>query len=115
MVERARDFGFAQAGRASFLSKEKKPKETPAFGFCPSGRAVFLNQKSCRAKLAPFRFLQVELNGTQAWRVKVVAAIFGSKTLKASMAGKQTKIKQSAEDFIEPIIFPSFLQINSML
>jgi len=50
---------------------------------------VFLNQKFCRAKLALFRSLQVKLNRAQTWRVKVIAAIFVSKTLTPSMAEKR--------------------------
>jgi len=47
---------------------------------------VFLKQKSCRAKLALFRFLHGKLNRAQTWRVMVAAAIFASKTLTPSMA-----------------------------
>jgi len=73
-------------GRVAFLSKEKQPKETSALGLLPATRAVFLNQKSCRAKLALFRFLHIKLNRAQTWRVMVIAAIFASKTLTPSMA-----------------------------
>jgi len=83
--------GFAHMGRVPFLSKEKEPKETAAFGLIPATRAVFLNQKSCRAKLALFRFLHGKLNSAQTWRVEVVAAIFTSKTLTPSMAEKRAR------------------------
>jgi len=79
-------YWFRLNGRVPFLSKEKAPKETSAFGLLPATQAVFLNQKSCRAKLALFRFLRVELNSAQTWRVMVAAAISASKTLTPSMA-----------------------------